>query len=435
MGFVGHKHSEETKQKNLMVDRSILNQESPMKQAYDNFDIDNIGLKPDEYKAMAMKVPINQTTQLLWTDWRRRAFHQNVVFSATGISGSGKSSFLSSACLRLGKIYKEVNGYKYEPFTIQNVYYEPEDMKERLKYLKEGEILLKDEHLHGQAGMMSDLVGNVLVDAEQQLRKKKNSFAFASIEEEDHCTFFNFELKHILNDQNGYPKFVVAMLKTPLYSDPNIFVWRGLVAMPFPNKDFWAAYEKRKDEHIKKLKSQYGNTLTPVGIDAIKILKKRHEDLVIKTREGLMRPVKDELMDVIVSEEIGTRKYTNKGYSILKTQVRDSILKEFSKQNEAKMVEIADAKEKVRADKKEILMLQMEEAKKIKEAKLEAFKLKLTEDKRRNDLKQKALEIREKELEKAKETKEIKAENRAKNVEQKKEKLEGPAKHFADDFI
>lgn len=406
-----------------MDNKHLLSQESPMKQTYDNFDIENIGMSPEQYKVMAMKMPIQQTTMLLETDWKRRAFHQNIIASANGITGSGKSSFLSACALKIGKIYKDTHHYPYEPFRIGNVYYEPEEMQARIPSLKEGEVLLRDEHLHGQAGMMSDLTTNVLTDAEQQLRKNKNSFLFASIEEEDHAHFFVFEMKHIVPDQNGYPRFTVAMLKTPLYTDPKQFVWRGLVAMPFPNAEYWKAYELRKDEHIKKLKSQYGNTLTPVGIDAIKIYNKYHEDLICKTREGLVKPVKDELMDTIVSKEIGTRKYTNKGYGILKAQIREAILKEYAKANDERLIEIENKKENARLEKKEIILMQIEEAKRIKEAKLEAFKLKLEEDRRRNDLKEQALKIRENELIIARELKEQKAKNKS------EEKVD----HFAED--
>jgi len=216
-------------------------------------------------------------------------------------------------------------------------------------------------------------------------------------------------MKHIVPDQTGYPRFTVAMLKTPLYTDPKQFVWRGLVAMPFPNPEYWKSYELRKDEHIKKLKSQYGNTLTPVGIDAIKIYNKYHDDLITKTRDGLVKPVKDELMDTIVSKEIGTRKYTNKGYGILKAQMREAILKEYAKANDDRLQEVEQRKENARLEKRELVMLQIEEAKRIKEAKLEAFKVKVAEDKRRNDLKEKALLIRQRELERAREIKEEKA--------------------------
>lgn len=391
-----------------MVEKNILSQESPMKQAYDNFDVDNIGLSPEQYKIMAMRTPIPQTTQLLKYDWRRRAYHQNVIASANGITGSGKSSFISACGIELGKIYKETHNYDYEPFCVDNVYYEPEELQARIPTLKEGEILLRDEHLHGQAGMMSDLTTNVLTDAEQQLRKNKNSFLFASIEEEDHAHFFIFDMKHIIPDQTGFPKYVVAMLKTPLYTNPSQFVWRGLVAMPFPNKVYWDAYEKRKNEHISLLKNQYGNTLTPVLIDAIKIYKKRHDDIIMRTRDGLVKPIKENLLVSLVSDEIGTRKYTNKGYEILRDKIREEVNKEYSQQNDARITEIETAKENAKLEKKELMLLQIEEARRVKEAKLIAFQEKLAEDKRKNDLKQRALEIREQELLQSKEKQRLK---------------------------
>ena len=391
-----------------MVDKNILSRESPMKQAYDNFDIENIGMSPEQYKMMAMRMPIPQTTQLLKIDWRRRAYYQNVIASANGITGSGKSSFISACGIELGKIYKETHNYDYDPFTVENVYYEPEQLQARIPLLKEGEILLRDEHLKGQAGMMSDLTTSVLTDAEQQLRKNKNSFLFASIEEEDHAHFFIFDMKHIIPDQTGFPKYTVAMLKTPLYTNPKQFVWRGLVAMPFPNKKYWGAYEKRKDDHITLLKSQYGNTLTPVHIDAIKIYKKRQDDLTLRTRDGLIKPIKENLLISLISDEIGTRKYTNKGYEILRDRIRDEIHREYAKQNDNRITEIEDAKNKATLDKKEIAMLKLEEANRMKEGKLIAFREKLAEDKRKNDLKEKALAIREQELQQSKERSRLK---------------------------
>lgn len=421
----------------------LLSQESPMKQVYDNFDINNINLSEEEYKAKAMTVPIKDTNQLVDLDWRRRIIaHQNVIASANGVSGSGKSSFLSSACIRLGKICQSVLNTPYEPFRIENVYYEPEEMQERIRTdLKYGEILLRDEHLKGQAGMMSDLTTNFLTDAEQQLRKNQNSFFFASIEEEDHAHFFVFELKHIIPDpETGFPKSIVAMLKTPRYTNPKMLVWRGLVAMPFPPKEYWDAYDKRKDEHINKLKAQYGNTLAPVLIDAIKILNKRHDDLVKKTREGLFKPIKETLIMSIISEEIGTRKYTNAGYRALKDKIMDEITKEYLKYNEERLREIEDKKEKTQLGRKEIALLQIEEAKRIKEAKALAFKEKLEEDKKRNELKRKALELREQELKYAKELREAKKqknqEEHEKKVELKKKELtDSPAKHFAEELV
>lgn len=111
-------------------------------------------------------------------DWTRRiASKGNIICSANGITGSGKSSFLSSCCLKLSKITEQVLHLPYKAFSVNNVYYEPEEMQERIKNnLKYGEILLRDEHLKGQAGMMSDLTANFLTDAEQQLRKKSELF-------------------------------------------------------------------------------------------------------------------------------------------------------------------------------------------------------------------------------------------------------------------
>ena len=150
-----------------------LNQESPLKQSFDNFDVSNIGISTDEYKKYAMSVPIFQTNQLVDQDFTKRfKSHQNLVLSASGITGSGKSSFLSSLLLKASKIKKLVLNLPYDPFCVENVYYEPEDLKARINNnLRYGEILLRDEHLKGNAGAMSDLVSSFLMDAEMQWKK------------------------------------------------------------------------------------------------------------------------------------------------------------------------------------------------------------------------------------------------------------------------
>ncbi len=408
-----------------MDNKYLLSQESPMKQCYDNFDVSEIGLSPEQYKIMAMKTPIQQTTNLLLTDWKRRVYFQNIIASITGISGSGKSSFISSCALTLGKISKESMHYDYDPFTVENVYYEPAEIRDRIPTLKEGEILLRDEHLHGQAGIGSDLTTAVLKDAEQQLRKRKNSFFFASIEQEDHSTFFNFSTKHIISDQTGYPRFVIAMLSTPLYSNENIFVWRGLVSMPFPSKEYWVAYEKRKDDHIALLVKQYGNNYSSASIDAINIVKKFHDELIFRTREGLVKPIKTDSVERIVYDEIGTRKYTNKIYSMLISEIQERLIKEYKEQNDAKLIEIEARKEKAVLEKKEILQMQIDEARRIKEAKMLAFQEKLAEDRRRNDLKEQALKIRENELLIA----------RAKKEQKEKMRSDGSIDHFKEGFV
>jgi len=407
-------------------------QESPLKQEFDKFDVEHLRWGIDDYKEYALQVPAQYTTNLLLTDWQWRAEHgRNVIASAFGETGAGKSSFISYACLYCGNIFRQ-------PFNVKNVYYEPEELKEAIAKAKERETFLRDEHLHGEAGMMSDLVSSTLTDFEQQLRRKQNNFFFASVNLEDHAHFFVFELKHILYDATGYPTHIGAMLKTPRYTDSGTFVWRGPVFFPFPEKKYWEAYTKRKDEHIDRLTKQFGNNIAPVHIDAIKIYKKRHDELFVKTREGLVRPLKDNLMQFIVAEEIGSRKYTNKAFDMLRDKIREQITREFSEQNEILMQEIADKKEAEKSEKKELILMQLEEGKRIKEAKLEIQKQFIEENKRKNDLKQKALELKEIELKKSRELKEFKAQHIEDKIAKKKEELTkkgDPKRFFAEQEV
>lgn len=421
------------------MNNNTRNQESLLKQNFDNFDVQNIGLGIDEYKKYAMSVPISETNKLLEQDFSNRfRSHQNLVMSASGQTGSGKSSFLSSLLLKASKIKKQVLNLPYDPFCVENVYYEPEDLKARINNnLRYGEILLRDEHLKGNAGSMSDLVSSFLMDAEMQLRKNMNDFAFASPREEDHAHFFVFEIKNQILDSNGFPRAIVAMLKTPRYTDPESLVWRGLCAFPFPPMDYWKKYEARKDEHILKLKAQYGNNYAPVDIDAVNIYKKYHDELIVKTRDRIVKPIKDNLMKTLIGREIGTRKYTNDGYNILRDEIKDFINKEFSKSNLARMKEIEDTKLNNQLEKRELVQMQLDESRRIKEAKMIAFQEKLKEDKNRNELKRRALDIREQELARNREVKIEKENEKQKQVEEKRKKMleqGNPANHFAEEL-
>ena len=185
------------------------------------------------------------------------------------------------------------------------------------------------------------------------------------------------------------------MCSSDLYTDKNEFVWRGYVQFPMPNKDFVDGYLKRKEAHIINLKNKYGNTLNPVNYFAEQILKEKEKQLIITTKEGFIKPIKSELMQFVITDKIGTRKFTIAGYKLLEAKLKQLLIEKYAYENEL----IYKQQEKIRLEKNkkvsEILNQKEEEAENRRKRKEELFKLKLKEEKRKNDLKERLLKIKE----------------------------------------
>jgi len=376
-----------------MLDIKVpADQESPMKQAFNKFDIEHTDWTSTDYQKYAGTVDIKYTTDLLVKEiaWRRDHC-QNFVASIEGEQGSGKSTFFLYLSLLIGEIYGM-------PFSVENVHYAPEELDKAIQKAKKRETHFRDEHRR-TVGQMSKMIDQNLADYEDQLRKDQINLLFASVALQDHSHTFCFEAKNIFFNKDGYPTHVKAMFKTRRYTSYNEFVWRGFVVFPVPDRKFMEAYNQRKDKHLVNLKKKYGNTLDPIPFYAKQILKKKEKDIIRKTKEGYIIPIKSELMDIAIANEIGTMRFTTYGNNVLKAELREMIIQRYAKINEEIARAIEQKQEKEREEKKKEREEQSELAEKRRLRKLEIQRQKVEEEKRKNDLKQRALDLKAKELE------------------------------------
>lgn len=393
--------------KNLQVP---LNEESPLAQHYDAFDIENIEWSENDYKLNAMQVPIEETNKLLVQDFHWRKDHgQNIVASIEGKQGSGKSMPFSYLGLLLGTIF----GY---PFKPTDIYYSPEELDYAISHAEPCQTFFRDEHRKANVGMMSNMINENLADYEDQLRINQNNLLFAAVELQKHSHFFCFEAKHIVFDENAYPQKFISVLKTPRYTNRKEFVWRGYVSFPMPNEKFVEEYLKRKNEHILNLQKKYGNTLNPVLYYAKQIFNKRKNDLIRRTKDGFVIPMKRELMDFIVAEEIGTRKFTVPGYDRLTAQIRDLITKEYESENQEISISIEQKKELDRQKREQEREAELELIEERRKQKQEFMREKLEEEKRKNNLKERSIRLKEEVLKQVAELKGKEKKKRLKNL-------------------
>ena len=384
-----------------MVNHIPKNAESPLKRYFDNFDVEHMGWTPTQYKNYAIQQTDVNLTQLLLDDWRWRASHkQNIVASSEGDQGTGKSLFLGAGSILCSKIFgKSFYTPESDEMLKKNLSFDSETMDAQLDASEERVTKLNDEHRKNKVGIMANMIEASLEEKEDQLRKHQINMFFASPDLQDHKHFFVFEMKHIVFNEDGFPKATVAMLKTKLYTDRSQFVWHGYVSFPVPPKDYLSQYDALKDEHIIKLKQKYGNTLDPVIFHANEIFKKCKDNLIVTSSDGYVKPIPHKRMYKLVAREIGTRKFTTGGYSLLLDEIKDIIVDAYAKENEVIRQKQADKAEELKEAKIRKFETMTELAREKKEARLELFKLKMEEQKRKNDLKERAILLKEKQQE------------------------------------
>jgi len=375
-------------------------QESPLKRAFDKFDIEHATWSEDDYKVRALETPVKKTTDLLVDDWNWRYEHkQNIILSAEGDQGSGKSLLLSYGCLLQSSIFKKPF---FDPKDIKvlrkHLSFDPEMLASQIENSEGCETFLNDEHRKGKIGMMSNMIGSTVEEYEDQLRKDQDNMNFASPDLQNHTHFFVFETKHIVFGKDGFPISVMAMLKTKRYTNRKEFVWRGLVGFPVPSKAYLEQYDELKTEHLKRLKARYGNTLDPIAYYANKLFEENHKELIKETREGFIKPRKAELIYFIIAREIGTRKFTTGGYSLLQAKLKQLITETYERHNQVIEEKLDAEAEELKEQRRAKFNEQQAEAETKREHRLQILEKKLIEERRKNDLKEKALKLREKEL-------------------------------------
>lgn len=369
---------------------------SLMEQKFMEFDTapEHLGWNDEAFVHNAiygMDVDFNKTLLMDEAHWRKK-HGRNFVSSISGVQGSGKSTWLMAFGINLGTIYGK-------PFLPTDIYFAHElFMSEGMDHAVPSQTLMKDEHQNTTAGMMSKIINSNIEDAEQQTRKLQINLLFASVNEENHAHFFTFEAKHTFFDSTGYPIRTRAVLKSPHYMNNRRFVWRGFIDFKVPPKDFMLAYDVRKNEHLALLQRKYGNTLNPIPKVAQEILEKRETELVKETREGYIRPLKAELMQLILGEEIGTRRFPMSVNAILIAKIRELIEIKYCKYNDARTDEL----ERQKAELEEKKRLQVEEIEKKNEFRRElknrSIQARMEAEKERLLLKKQALELKQKEV-------------------------------------
>lgn len=352
-----------------------MDEESPLKHAFDEFDVKHADWSITDYKRYAWSVNPQWLTDLLIKDivWRK-AHLRNFVASAEGEQGSGKSLFFLYLALLLAKIFGE------EFILGKHLWFMPEELDRALQKAAPCETYFRDEHRKGTAGYGSNLTALNLADYEDQLRRDQINLLYASVELQNHSHFFCFETKNVAYDKTGFPTHIRAMLKTKSFISGDL-VWRGFVVFPVPHKNFIDAYDVRKKDHLNQLRAKYGNTFDPIPEEAKQLLEKRGAELTKKLKDGRVVPVKSELMELIVAEEIGTAKYTIHAFKLVMAKLRELIALMYAEHNEKAEVE----NERLYREKRE---KHLAEIKGREDAKLQVQRDKL-------ELKRKALELKE----------------------------------------
>lgn len=358
----------------LKIDEIVVAKdgESPLKQAFDKFDVEHAEWTAADYKRHAWTVDSKVLADLLLKDFVWRFEHRrNVVASAEGEQGSGKSLFLTYLALLLAKIFGR-------PFVLEkHLWFMPDELDRALQKAERRETYLKDEHRKGKAGYQSNLVEANLADYEDQFREPQINILYASVGLQNHSHFFCFECKNVAYDKNAFPTHIRAMLKTKSFITGEL-VWRGFVVFPVPHKDFIAKYDVRKKLHIKQLQAKYGNTFDPIPKEAELLLEKRGADLTKKNKDGRIVPIKSEMLELVVSEEIGTSKYTIHGYKLLLAKLRDLIVQTYAEHN-------------LKADEENRRLYEAKREKKLEEIK--------AREKERLDIQREKIELKRREIE------------------------------------
>lgn len=374
--------------------------ESPLKQYFDAFDVERIDWTDSDYIKYATNLDlIDFNTGLLTKDWGwRNKQYMNVVASIEGEQGSGKSLFFCYAGLLLGNLFGV-------PFKAENIFFSPFDLDEALQHAKQKETFLRDEHRNTAVGHMSHMINENLSDYEDQLRKHQNNLLFASPQLQNHSHFFVFETKHILRDltakghEDGYPTHIIAMLKTPRYTDRTSFVWRGYVKFPSPSRKFWEQYDVRKEQHLINLKAKYGgDVFAPVDICAHEIYGRRKEELIKKNADQTITPINALLMEKVITSEIGSTKFPMHAYNYIKVKIANLIRTEYADHNDAQIMRIEAEKQAKKEERETNKLGNIAREQEKAEQKLKLFAVRLEAEKKRAELKAKALELKEKEL-------------------------------------
>lgn len=294
---------------------------SPLQDYIFKYDLKHIRESREDYYLVAVQQPTELWNKLLKQDVAWKKGHQrNVISSWEGTQGEGKSLPMIAFDLWVSHIFGV-------PLTAENLkdhlFYEVEHLTQALDNSLQCESFIKDEERNAQYGIMSDYMDQLLLDYEQQFRKKQINLSFASVERHEHAQYFVFETfpTGIEYDKNDFPVNFTLLLKMKRHSDGELMP-RGLVKFPMIPSDVLAAYEELKNKHIAEFGSRSGGIMDLVNADAAKLVESESHKLMRVNQYGDQVPVGRLAIELVVYDAIGNRKYTTKGYALLCERVR-----------------------------------------------------------------------------------------------------------------
>jgi hypothetical protein len=368
----------------------LITSESSLEQKLREFDLSHLDWGAREYTNYAIhSMDGNSLRELLIEDIKYRKAHgRNIVASIDGFQGAGKSLFMSSFAIIISKIFGV-------PFNADYVFYSPMELDFALEKAPKCATYLRDEHKNSSHGEMSNMINENLSDYEEQLRIDQINLLFAGVKLRSHAHFFIFEAKRTNFDLTGKPISTTAVLKTPLYTDKETFVWRGEITLPVPPMDYLNAYDQRKREYNQKqLKEKSENVFAQLKPYAEKVLNIREEDLIKKTREGFISPQKEEIIKLVVGETIGSGKFTISAYRSIIAFIQDQLKKKYFKHNEDLIEELENKKKEQFEQRQALLDERRREDEERRLRKEELQKVKLEIEKERVKLKKQLYEMR-----------------------------------------
>lgn len=367
-----------------------ITSESLLEKKLREFDLSHLQWTPKEYTEYAIsQMDGNALRDLLIEDIKfRKAHGRNVVASIDGFQGTGKSLFMSSFAFIISKIFGV-------PFSENFVFYSPMDLDFALEKASPCETYLRDEHRNSSHGEMSNLINENLADYEEQLRIDQINLLFAGVKLRSHAHFFVFEAKRTNFDLSGKPVSTTAVLKTPLYTEKEMFVWRGEITLPIPSTEYLDAYDKRKREYTQKqLKEKGENVYAQLKPYADKVIATREDDLIKKTREGFISPQKEEIIKLVIGEVIGSGKFTISAYRSIIAYIQDTLKKKYFQYNEDLIVELEKKKQELFEQRQSLLDERRREDEERRLRKEELQKMKLEIENERVKLKKQLYEMR-----------------------------------------
>jgi hypothetical protein len=173
------------------------------------------------------------------------------------------------------------------PFRYENLGFFDAETSQSIEQAKRGETIWQDEHDSKQIGALAMYLKDRLTDFVLRGRKLQLNFIFCSPTEQDKGQFITLEAKNTRKDpKTGKPVCVECLVKTPWYFDSNQRMTRGIIFVPIINIEHMALYDKRKDESLEKLKSQYGSNFDFIGTKAKELFNALKEHMIVKNKTG-----------------------------------------------------------------------------------------------------------------------------------------------------